>query len=509
MYNQETMKITILISKNSLQNRRCWELFVVERLIRYCGYENVRVVLMTETNTPKKDSFIVRLHYAIESNRSRQNCSTDYFSIVSGCIKDTPFDNSVILNLSYAAHKELAQTYPHVAIWEIHYAGEALQTYSHIGEREILHKAATVNVLLIEYKYGRDPIAIDVAKYNVHYSAVRNFQNAVYSAHLLILKNLKCLGSKHAGYKDTEAGLSNCFIFYAVTFYVSVMSKLYHSLLNRFVSSHYPEKWTIGLSRGSFLKDGISNMRIVSFPRNEFWADPFLWRDPKDRKTWLFIERFPFKEKKGVIACGEIDASLQVHEMHDILVKPYHLSYPHLIEEDGHLYMMPESSANHRLEVYRCEKFPEQWTLYATAFHEESIADTVYYKDHDGQCWLFTTISDSDIIMHCTIMNIYRIDSLKFNKIEPHHMNPIIIDASCARNGGRIYEEDGHVYRSAQINTHGQYGCGISIREIIKLTIDDYEEREVEFLNGNDIPHAIGTHQMCQIDDLFVMDIRK
>ena len=109
--------------------------------------------------------------------------------------------------------------------------------------------------------------------------------------------------------------------------------------------------------------------------------------------------------------------------------------------------------------------------------------------------------------MHCTVLNIYRIDSLNLTKIEPHKQNPILVDCTCARNGGRIFIENGKKYRVAQNNSHGMYGYGISIREITKLSIDEYEEIEVRCVLGNEILGGIGTHHLCQIDDMFVMDV--
>lgn len=138
-----------------------------------------------------------------------------------------------------------------------------------------------------------------------------------------------------------------------------------------------------------------------------------------------------------------------------------------------------------------------------------SVVDTVYYRDKNGDCWLFCTVCDSAVNMHNTVMNIYKIDSLHLNSITPHKLNPIIIDSSKARNGGRIYEKEGHVYRVAQNNTFGDYGHGISIMEIKKLTLEEYSEDEVMRLDGRMIQGYNYTHQMCQIDGAFVMDLRK
>lgn len=390
-----------------------------------------------------------------------------------------------------------------IKIWDICYHNYQVATLSHIGEYEQQHDCATIPIILLED--GKK--IIEVAEYPIHFSAVRNYRRVVYSLYLLIIKAIKAYSRGICDYKKND-DVHYTKVKYLISFYYNIALKIWHFISNKMFGT-YDEQWTIGLSFGSFLKDGISNLKAIPMPKGEFWADPFLYHNKIDGKTYLFIERFPFDSKKGVLSCGEIDENLNVHNMHDILVRDYHLSYPHLIEEDGELYMMPECSANRRIEVYRCVEFPDKWDLYSTGMEGESLVDTVYYRDKNGDAWIFTAQCDTSVDLHCTLMNIYKVDSLEFRKVVPHRMNPIILNARSSRNGGRIYEKNGNVYRVAQNNTYGRYGYGISIRQITKLTLDEYEEVEVKYQRGEDIPGFIGTHQMCQIEGMFVMDLRK
>lgn len=413
-------------------------------------------------------------------------------------------DNAIVINLcgipANLLKTEFGET---IKIWDVCYHNTHIASLNHIGEYEQQHNCATIPISLIE----NSKKLIEVAEYPIHFSAVRNYSRVSYSLYFLIIKATMAESKKTIDYAiSDDASYSN--LQYLFSFYHNIALKTLHSISNKLFGA-YNEQWTVGLSNGSFLIDGISNLKALPMPRNEFWADPFLYYYKMTGKHYLFIERFPFKEKKGVLSCGEIDEDLNVHNMHDILVRDYHFSYPHLIEENGELFMMPECSANRRLEVYRCVKFPDKWELYSTGMEGESLADTVYYRDKNGDAWLFTARCDTNVDLHCTLMNIYKVDSLKFNEVVPHRMNPIILNARFSRNGGRIYEENGKVYRVAQDNTHGRYGYGISVLEITKLSIDEYEEKEVRYQKGEDIPGFIGTHQMCQIDGMFVMDLRK
>ena len=45
-------------------------------------------------------------------------------------------------------------------------------------------------------------------------------------------------------------------------------------------------------------------------------------------------------------------------EVSDVLVMDYHLSFPYVFKEDENIFLMPETSQNNRLEIYKCVDFP-------------------------------------------------------------------------------------------------------------------------------------------------------
>jgi len=113
----------------------------------------------------------------------------------------------------------------------------------------------------------------------------------------------------------------------------------------------------------------------------------------------------------------------------DILNLDYHLSYPFIFTEDNEIYMIPETSGNKRVEIYRCVGFPKKWEIYSTGFNGELIADTTYYKDDSGQRWLFLNRIINNFSSN---LFIYKIDSLKLKSIQSHSRNPVIVDSRIA-----------------------------------------------------------------------------
>jgi hypothetical protein len=54
----------------------------------------------------------------------------------------------------------------------------------------------------------------------------------------------------------------------------------------------------------------------------------------------------------------------------------------------------------------------------------------------------------------------------------PHRLNPILIDHSAARPGGRFIEQDGRVYLPVQDGAHS-YGGGLGLAELVVLNEDE------------------------------------
>ena len=169
--------------------------------------------------------------------------------------------------------------------------------------------------------------------------------------------------------------------------------------------------------------------------------------------------------------------------------------------------MIPESSANNRLEVYKCNRFPDSWSLYSTAFNGEKVKDCNIHKDQNDNLWIFLNkkYNNSD---DCSDLYIYKIDSLKFKKIYSHKLNPVITDSKVARNAGPLFYFDNKLFRPSQININGQYGVGININQISNLTLHEYNEQLVKQYTPNFNKKINGLHHLHFKDD-FVVDIRK
>ena len=142
------------------------------------------------------------------------------------------------------------------------------------------------------------------------------------------------------------------------------------------------------------LKEALSASpeHIFSLPDTgqNFYADPFpVW---KDEKTHVFCEELTYATGRGVIAHFTIDATGKASEPKIVLQRPYHLSYPFVFDHEGVTYMIPETSQNRTIELYRCDQFPDHWSFVCVLIGEIDAADATLVR-HDGRFWIFASLS--------------------------------------------------------------------------------------------------------------------
>ena len=120
---------------------------------------------------------------------------------------------------------------------------------------------------------------------------------------------------------------------------------------------------------------------------NDMWiADPFVYE--YNGVQYLFVEAFLKARNKGVIAYFRFIDGEPVYQGIAI-EQPYHMSYPCIFEYHGEYYMIPETSANGTIEMYRAEDFPEKWVLDTTLLRGKKWVDTTV-RFHEGEPQLFT-----------------------------------------------------------------------------------------------------------------------
>ena len=221
-------------------------------------------------------------------------------------------------------------------------------------------------------------------------------------------------------------------------------------------------------------------LRVLSSPKNTYWADPFLWDE------YIFFEELDRVKGKGHISSmkmGEFKPQI-------VLERPYHLSFPFLIEEEGDVYMVPETGQAGRIELYRAKKFPYEWEFVKVMIEGIVVGDTVIYKN-GKDLLMFTTEGDNSL-------RIFQSNSVlgEWEKIYSE-------DHIHSRSAGNLFKENGKLIRPVQ---DGEvYGRQIFFKEI---ELAPYREKIVVEIKPDWYPGLTGTHTFNFNDKYIVIDGR-
>lgn len=247
--------------------------------------------------------------------------------------------------------------------------------------------------------------------------------------------------------------------------------------------------------------DGL--VRVVP-PPDRYWADPWPVEGP-DGRRFIFFEEFRFDSPKGTIAAVEIDPRTGPGKPFPVLERPYHMSYPQVFQWQGRYYMVPETSANRTVTLFRCESFPDRWVEERDLLTGIDAVDPTL-AEVDGRWWLFANIApfgggnrDELHLFHATT---------PLGPWTPHARNPVKSDCGSARPAGPIFRRDGRLYRPSQ-NCAGGYGRSIVLHRVEILTPDEYRETAVQEIVPSWERGARRAHTLARGAGLFVLDLQR
>ena len=275
----------------------------------------------------------------------------------------------------------------------------------------------------------------------------------------------------------------------------------------------HAEQWSLAFrfGNGAGNEDSVQDARAVpgdlagftriAPPKDRDWADPFVLQ--KNGRYFVFFEELPYAARKGHIAMIEIEPGGTWSAPVRVLERPYHLSYPALIEHEGELYMLPETAQNGTVEIYRCVDFPLRWRLERRLLEGVRCVDATLHRAAD-RWWMFANAAPGESRIYDDELHLFHAERL-LGDWQPHRRNPVKSDARCARPAGQLYWRNGMLYRPAQVCVP-RYGSGISLNRVLHLTPHDYAERQVGRILGSPAAGLLGIHTVNRAGYLTVVD---
>lgn len=250
--------------------------------------------------------------------------------------------------------------------------------------------------------------------------------------------------------------------------------------------------------------------QMTWLPESEPWcyiADPFGLQ--RQNGVHLFVEAFDYRTKHAVIERHELASDLSWRGKATVLARPFHLSYPFIVEHGGATFMVPESHRANEIALYRAHGTLDYWVRETALLKDLPGAEPslIQYRD---RWWMFYTVVGPHARDQRELHLAYA-DALT-GPWHRHALNPVLTDRSGARPGGTPYlAQDGSVMLPVQ-DCSETYGCAVRLLRFTQL-----DERRVVFehsparFTGGLVSEAYqaGFHTLSACGALTLIDVKK
>jgi hypothetical protein len=164
-----------------------------------------------------------------------------------------------------------------------------------------------------------------------------------------------------------------------------------------------------------------------------------------------------------------------------------------VVEQDGQIFMLPETAAARELVLYAAHDFPYDWRPAATLLSGMPILDASVIE-RDGRWWMFATRNDRGGNQNLLIWHAPDL----LGPWTAHGGNPVKTDARSSRPGGTPFVVDGRLYRPGQDDSASM--GRLVLNQVDVLTPEGFAERPVAFvepprgsLSVQWPPHPVGS----------------
>ncbi len=517
------------MSNNKVQS---WQYLMLQQIIDSVFAEIVLVIHSRNNDRPRKKSFfsafLLRTYTALESNLTRQKPAFGYAD-ASMLLKQVPVLNTISItendDLQQLVFEDILKIKAHepsvlINLTGYRFKGEILKVAEHglwaydpPGDfRHSVFRNALINnnpdwaITLKKYDFQSPEGVVLYESFsakNILLSKTINWQ--YWKAASFVLRELNQTGGVRNCHKSLEnrpavaTSSGSIMLFLAKQFFLLLQKK--------FFRMGPTEQWAFYFNPANtaLLNFDFLNYHKIQPPSDRFWADPCVF-SLDNRNHYVFFEEYIYAKKKAHISVLHLNKNNKTPEAIRVLEKDYHLSYPFVFsDKDDNIYMIPESSANNSIDLYKCESFPGKWEFVMNLINNVHAVDTTVHFI-DNMYWMFTGIRANPGASDWDELCIFFSDKLLTSEWHAHPCNPVVSDVRKARPAGNIFSQNGKFYRPSQ-DCSKTYGYAININEIVTLSVTEYIEKKVGSIEPwrNDIS---AVHSYFTFGDVSVVDAR-
>jgi hypothetical protein len=265
------------------------------------------------------------------------------------------------------------------------------------------------------------------------------------------------------------------------------------------------QQWGVAFVNKSWNETTLAEGIQIKNPPSRWFADPFVVT--RNNRTICFVEEYWNSKQRACISAVELFDNNEYHILGPVIEESFHMSFPYVFEYQNELYMVPETSENNEIRLYRCVAFPLKWTYVKSLMTEISAADTLIFN-YDDKWWLLTNVPVNGDSNHCYQLNIYYTTDLINGDWVSHNHNPVLVDSMIARNGGIIFSDGQLPIRCRQKQGFDCYGKGLTLAKLTQLTRETFVEEQISEINPDFFDRIIGNHHLHSDGVYTVYDYR-
>lgn len=212
--------------------------------------------------------------------------------------------------------------------------------------------------------------------------------------------------------------------------------------------------WNVAIRKradGLILTDQQSPFTPLPNSPRTWEADPFLFEH--DNTVYVFSEMFDYITRKGSIGYSQLKNG-HWSKWNVVIDEPFHMSYPNVFRMGQDIFMIPETSADNSLRLYRSVSFPDQWEFVKILAQDVKWVDTTLWREQDRLFAITRDISTWDEQKDLLLELNDQFDILSITHIR--ESNPAL-----SRQGGNLFAVDGTLFRVTQ-DCSAHYGGALA-----------------------------------------------
>ena len=223
-------------------------------------------------------------------------------------------------------------------------------------------------------------------------------------------------------------------------------------------------------NNGETILEIVSDNNLFKVNPSVIIADPFLFVN--NGELFLFYEKQVRWYGRGYICMRKTSDLNTWTDEAIVLVEPFHLSFPYVFEDKGHIYMVPETGRDGSIRLYECtDTSLANWSLVTKLINDgKDWVDSSIIEDN-GKYYLFSAVKETQKPYE---QRLFISDNIAGPYTE-HPCSPIYIGNDYGRNAGSVFYYDNKWIRPTQDCSVG-YGDNVSLFSINKLSATEYQE---------------------------------